>query len=256
MGETSPRHGTRRGIGLGCFHRPMLLSGWALNVLLLLCSAPLLAGCVLGQRSLKLPATGEATVIVGSAALPAPINQLARHPWVALRDEGSQLWERWEVMCCPGRHRRSTVRKSIRSPLSDYGGGGGDVRIHGMIGGTRAKRIAACVRERAPEYPHRHRYLVWPGPNSNTFVDWLVRACDINVDLPATSIGKDYRGLFGVSPTAGGTGVQLETPLLGLKLGLTEGIELHVLTFPIGIDLWPPALILPVGPGRLGIEDR
>ncbi len=234
----------------------MLISGRTLSVLLLLCAVPLLAGCVIGQRSLKLPTTHDALVVVGSAALPAPINRLARHPWVALRDEGKHKWERWEVMCCPGRRGRSTVRRSIRSPLSDYGGGGGDVRLHGVIRGARAKSIAACVRARGPYYPHRSDYLVWPGPNSNTFVDWLIRACDIDVDLPATSIGKDYRGLFGVSSTAGGTGLQIETPVVGLKIGLTEGIELHVLTFPIGIDLWPPAIILPVGPGRLGIEDR
>jgi len=29
-----------------------------------------------------------------------------------------------------------------------------------------------------------------------------------------------------------------------------------VLGLSFGVDLWPPALILPLGPGRLGFADR
>jgi hypothetical protein len=76
------------------------------------------------------------------------------------------------------------------------------------------------------------------------------------MDLPAPSIGKDYRGVFGVSGTSGGTGVQLETPLVGAKVGLTEGIEAHVLGMALGVDVWPPALIVPVEHGRVGFADR
>ncbi len=74
--------------------------------------------------------------------------------------------------------------------------------------------------------------------------------------LPATSVGKDWRGLVGAGLTSERTGVQLETPLLGLKVGLKEGIEVHVIGLSFGIDLWPPAIILPLGPGRLGVADR
>ena len=103
-------------------------------------------------------------------------------------------------------------------------------------------------------YPYPSSYRTWPGPNSNTFVDWLLRECHIPVDLAAQSIGKDYRGLLGFSTTSGGTGLQMETPIVGIKLGATEGVEVHMLTLAIGIDWWPPALILPVG--RLGVDDR
>ena len=39
-------------------------------------------------------------------------------------------------------------------------------------------------------------------------------------------------------------------------LGLKEGIELHVIGLSIGIDFWPPAIIVPLGPGRIGFADR
>jgi len=214
------------------------------------------AGCVVARRPAVVPPAGEPAALVGSAALVHPMNDLARHPWVALRDRDGG-WERWEVMCCPDNGgEMGTVRRSSIDPLDDHGGGGGDVRIHGVWSGSEAERIAACVRREAPAYPHRDRYHAWPGPNSNTFVDWLARRCSLGVDLPGPSIGKDYRGVIGVSTTGGGTGVQLETPLAGLKIGLTEGIEVHFLGLALGVDLWPPALIVPLGPGRLGFDDR
>ena len=215
-----------------------------------------LSACVVNQRTVAVPETDEAVVIVGSAALGQPMDGIARHPWVALREAGGTRWERWEVMCCPNSSPLSTVNKSSIEPTSDYGGGGGDVRFHGVWTGARAERAIECIRREAPRYPHRNKYRAWPGPNSNTFVDYMIRTCDLDVDLAAPSIGKDYRGLLGVSWTSGGTGFQVETPVVGLKLGLTEGIEVHLLGMAIGIDLWPPAIIVPVGPGRIGFDDR
>lgn len=47
-----------------------------------------------------------------------------------------------------------------------------------------------------------------------------------------------------------------DSAVVGLKLGLSEGIEVHIWTLALGLDLWPPALIVPVGDGRLGFADR
>lgn len=212
--------------------------------------------CVIGARTVREPGGTDPVVIVGSAALPEPIHDIARHPWVALRPGGSTKWERWEVMCCPDHSKFSTVKRSSIRPTSDHGGTGGDVRFHAIIRGKRAAKIIACVRKKAPTYPYRNEYQGWPGPNSNTFVDWLVRACGIHTELPAPNIGRNYRGLIGASWSAGGTGFQIDTYLFGFKLGLTEGIEIHLLGLSFGIDWWPPAIIVPVGPGRLGFDDR
>ncbi len=228
-------------------------TGLCLVAVVMLCS-----GCVVNQRAVEQPKTSSAAVLVGTAALPNPMDGLARHPWISLRDGESHQWERWEVMCCPDDGgEMGTVRRSNVGPLVDYGAGGGDVRIHAAYSGEAAERIIACMRENAPRYPYRNQYRAWPGPNSNTFVDYMARECGISVDLPAPSIGKDYRGVvLGVSTTSGGTGVQLETPIIGTKIGLTEGVELHLFGLAWGVDLWPPALIVPVGPGRIGFDDR
>ena len=131
------------------------------------------------------------------------------------------------------------------------------LRMDGHAASEAERGIDCLVKNEgaveAEIYPH---YLPWPGPNSNTFVDRLLRLCDLHADLPPTAIGRDYRCVIGMSLTSGGTGFQIETPIFGLRIGLTEGIEVHLLALAFGIDLWPPALILPIDPGRLGFDDR
>ncbi|MEO1272635.1 MAG: DUF3750 domain-containing protein [Myxococcota bacterium] len=209
-------------------------------------------GCAILQRPVELPTDDGPVVMVMSGALGQPLSDVARHPWIAMREEVGSNWIRYEVMCC----EPNTVERHIHDPLDDYGAGGGDVQVHGVIRGEEARDAIACIEREAKRYPYDDYYLVWPGPNSNTFVDYMIRTCDLDTELPATAIGRDYRGPVGVSTTAGGTGVQFESPVVGLKVGLTEGVELHIFTLAIGVDLWPPAIILPVGDGRLGFADR
>ncbi len=207
-------------------------------------AAASLGACVVASRPLRAPAGDEAAVLLLTGGLAPPIDQIARHPWFAVRLAGETSWRYVEV------------------------GGGGvsddpfvnepyvDVVLHGVWRGARAERAIACLAREAPPWLRALRYRAWPGPNSNTFADVMLRRCGLRASLPATSIGKDWRGGFGAGVTSEGTGVQVETPLLGLKLGLKEGVEVHVLGLSLGLDLWPPAIILPIGPGRLGFADR
>jgi hypothetical protein len=206
-----------------------------------------LAGCIVARRSLAPPPADETTVAVLSGTLPHPMEGIARHPWFAVRRAGEAAWTVYEV-----------------------GGGGseddpfrhhppyGDPILHGLWRGARAERAADCIARVGPEVKARIEagYVFYPGPNSNTFGDVVLRRCKLGASLPSTSIGKDWRGLVGAGVTSERTGVQIETPVLGVKLGLKEGVEVHLLGLSFGIDLWPPAIIVPLGPGRLGFADR
>ncbi|MCB9564903.1 MAG: DUF3750 domain-containing protein [Kofleriaceae bacterium] len=203
------------------------------------------SACVVLRRPVVAPGGDDAAVIVASSALGAPLDHIARHPWFAVREAGSSRWVRWEVGA-----------SGEAPPLEDLAGGGGDVRVHAVWRGARAERAIACLEREAPPWLAALHYRAWPGPNSNTFVDVMLRRCGLHASLAATAIGKDYRGAIGVSWTTEGTGVQLSTWLFGLRIGLKEGIQVHILGLPLGIDLWPPALIVPLGPGRIGFDDR
>lgn len=207
----------------------------------------LLTGCIVARQPLEAPDNNVTTVLLVTGALGHPIDKIARHPWLAVRRAHASEWIVYEV---------PSVCHCGDDPFHHEGYL--DPILHAVWRGAEADRAADCIEHEAEAIIHdidRH-YVFYPGPNSNTFGDRILRKCHLHASLPSTSVGKDWRGWIGAGVTSEGTGVQIETPVLGLKLGLKEGIEVHVIGLSIGIDLWPPAIILPVGPGRLGFADR
>lgn len=203
-----------------------------------------LAGCAVFPRPLTAPPNDQDTVLLISGGLGHPIEKIARHPWFAVRKAGESDWRIWEVPS-GGTTDDPFDNEPYVEPI-----------LHGVWRGAEATAAIACLEREAPPWLEQLDYLVWPGPNSNTFGDVMLRRCDLHASLPATAIGKDYRGLVGASWTTEGTGFQVETPVVGLRLGLKEGVQVHVLGLEVGVDLWPPAIIVPFGSGRLGIADR
>jgi Protein of unknown function (DUF3750) len=109
------------------------------------------------------------------------------------------------------------------------------------------KRIDKAARE----YPYAREYTLWPGPNSNTFTAHIARAVpELEVDLPATAIGKDYLGgsIFGAAPSGSGYQVSLGG-LLGIAASRVEGLEINVLGLNVGVG--PSGIKLPFV-GRIG----
>lgn len=78
----------------------------------------------------------------------------------------------------------------------------------------------------------------------------------LKLDLPANAIGKDYRPLTNpVGLSTSGSGLQISLlGLLGVSVGVQEGLEFNVLGLNFGIDLNTPALRLPFWE-RLGLKD-
>jgi len=205
-----------------------------------------LAGCIVARQRLEAPPNDQTTVLLVTGALGHPIDQIARHPWLAVRRAGATGWTVYEVPSI-GDYREPFHHSGYLDPI-----------LHKTWRGAEADRAADCIEREARDVIHRinRGYVFYPGPNSNTFGDVILRRCHLHASLPSTSVGKDWRGWIGAGVTSEGTGVQLETPIVGIKIGLKEGIEVHVIGLSIGIDLWPPAIILPLGPGRLGFADR
>jgi hypothetical protein len=75
----------------------------------------------------------------------------------------------------------------------------------------------------------------------------------LELDLPSTAIGKDYREIKDVvSLSPSGSGVQFSLwGLLGASAGVEEGLELNLLGLNFEIDVFDLAIELP-GIGRIG----
>ncbi|MCA8923792.1 MAG: DUF3750 domain-containing protein [Planctomycetes bacterium] len=223
----------------------------------LLCVALLGAGCSTAFDPAQIPRDQDYLVLVKSARLPGkfgPLVAQAHHAWFELKDGSDARWESLEVLASSPVQLTNVLRSDpLDFELDVLATERWEHPVHllQVLSGADAKRAIGILRAEAADYEAPDLYVAWPGPNSNTFVERLLRRCPgLDAALHHNSIGKDWAWLR-VGPSATGSGVELETPLLGVQLGLEEGVELHVLQLTFGIDLWPPALELPFLP-RLG----
>lgn len=176
------------------------------------------------------------------------------HTWIAVKPGDGLYYTRYEVFGWGVRHGRQAVR--IRTGMAPDGYWFGShpqllVDLRGEGVDPLIERIDAAARS----YPHDDVYRVWPGPNSNTFTAHIGRRVpELRLRLPPTAIGKDYiagGGVLARSPS--GTGVQLSLGgVLGVTLGIADGIEVNLLGLNAGIDVTRPAIKLP-GVGRIGM---
>jgi hypothetical protein len=81
------------------------------------------------------------------------------------------------------------VHRDLKDP--DDGVGGGPSRLVVVWEGEAAQRIVQVLNA-AESYPFCHLYHYWPGPNSNTFVAWVLREAGIEYALDPRGIGQRY----------------------------------------------------------------
>jgi hypothetical protein len=115
----------------------------------------------------------------------------------------------------------------------------------------RPRRSSRDIDQAARSYPYPAEYRAWPGPNSNTFTAWITRAVpELEADLPATAIGKDWLGSAVVGAAPSGGGVQLSLAgVLGVAVSAVDGLELNLLGLNFGLS--PTGVKLPMV-GRIG----
>ncbi|OLO06089.1 MULTISPECIES: DUF3750 domain-containing protein [Salinicola] len=170
------------------------------------------------------------------------------HTWIATKAEGASRYRVYQVLSW----RRPTVETGYALPDRQWYGN--PPTLLAEIRGDKAARAIREIERVVPDYPDPDRYRIWPGPNSNTFVAWVVRQVpELSVDFPPNAIGKDYLPGRIMAQTPTQTGYQLSLGgLFGVMLAWDEGFELDVLGLTVGFDWQSPALKLP-GIGRVGM---
>lgn len=204
--------------------------------------------CTVPQLPAKLPERDRPWIAVMSGEMPEAIQNVARHSWIVRNLPGAPYLRRWELL--------GTASGSLTKDALAYFGDG-EVAVHGIVEGSpeEIERISVCLDNEVVAYTQRHpTYFPMPGPNSNTFVAEALRHCGIHAELPSTAVGRDYRGIVGAGVTESGTGVQLESVVVGARIGLREGVEGHILGLALGVHTWPPGVTVPLNPGRFGID--
>jgi len=119
------------------------------------------------------------------------IGAIAVHYWFVVTDDAGAChrWEVWQTQNAGGTSV-GHVHCDLKAPAD--GVGGGPSRIAAVWTGDEAARIAA-VLAKPGSYPHARRYRYWPGPNSNSFVAWVLQRAGIQYALHWKGIGRRWR---------------------------------------------------------------
>jgi hypothetical protein len=174
------------------------------------------------------------------------------HTWIAAKRTNASTYTVYEVIGWRAYRGLSAVAIGARAPDNRWFGNLPVVVADQR--GTGVDDMIDRIEAAAGSYPYSNSYQVWPGPNSNTFVAHIARAVpELRVDLPPTAIGKDFltNGNI-IAKTPSGTGVQVSLfGLLGVMVGIEEGLEVNVLGLTFGVDPLDLAIKLPLV-GRIG----
>jgi hypothetical protein len=176
----------------------------------------------------------------------------AIHPWIIYKRQGEIAYTRYDVV---GWRAPQVIQRNYAVPDGLWYGSTPELLVDHR--GDHVESMINEIEAAIANYPYPNQYHSYPGPNSNTFLAHIGREVpSLKLDLPANAIGKDYRALtspIGVSPSGSGLQISL-LGLLGVSMGIQEGLEFNVLGMNFGIDFNTPALRLPFW-GRIGLKD-
>jgi hypothetical protein len=176
---------------------------------------------------------------------------LGVHTWISTKLKDADSYTVHHVVGFRSRRGLSVVVSAVDIPDRHWYGNSPSVLVD--IRGEEAESVIPKVLEAIDSYPFTDEYVMWPGPNSNTFTAYVGRQVpELKLDLPPTAIGKDYLAGGIMDTTPGGSGYQLSLfGLLGISLGWEEGLEVNILGLNFGINPVKLELKLPAV-GTLG----
>jgi len=176
------------------------------------------------------------------------------HTWIAVKPAAAAEYTVYEVIGWRLRWQDTALTIRERAPDARWFGSAPE-----LVADKRGPGVAdliARIDRAAHAYPWAGEYTAWPGPNSNTFTAWVLRAVpELEADLPPTAIGKDYAGIKLIGSAPSGRGIQFSLfGLAGFTASGVEGLEVNLLGLSFGINPFDPSLKLPlvgrVGPAR------
>jgi Protein of unknown function (DUF3750) len=176
------------------------------------------------------------------------------HTWIAVKPAAAAEYTVYEIIGWRLRSQDTALVVRHRAPDARWFGSAPELVAEKR--GAGVEELIARIDSAARSYPWAGEYTMWPGPNSNTFTAWVLRAVpELEADLPPTAIGKDYSGTKLAGPAPSGHGFQFSLfGLAAFTASAVEGFEVNLLGLSFGINPFDPSLKLPlvgrVGPAR------
>ncbi|ALA26483.1 hypothetical protein AVI51_10890 [Piscirickettsia salmonis] len=170
----------------------------------------------------------------------------AVHTWIAVKPYGATHYTNYQVIGWNAYHNRPIV--DISSGAPDRLWFGHTPIIVKSLTGKKAEILITKIAKAAKSYPYAHTYQAWPGPNSNTFIAYILdQTPEFGAIMPANALGKDYVSLkIIITRLADKTGYRLSLwGVLGLIISNRQGVQLNLFGLTLGLSWQPWGVILP-----------
>ena len=123
------------------------------------------------------------------------IGWLAVHYWFVIKENDNiQRWEVWQSQNVGGEENWGHLYFNLM-PF-DRGVGNGESWVEKQWDGDLAENLIIIIRQTPIDYPHNYLYRYYPGPNSNTYVQWILDRAGIDHQLSKKGWGKYYDRFF------------------------------------------------------------
>lgn len=116
------------------------------------------------------------------------IQTIMMHSWVLVKPQGVHEFERWEIWGADTGETGHIFKNYF--PLVDESDPLQFVIAEAV--GAEAGPIVEFVRTASTSYPCRNRYVLLPGPNCHTYLQWVVDSTGWDVTLPYGAWGNLY----------------------------------------------------------------
>ncbi len=129
--------------------------------------------------------------------------QFARHPWVVtVSPSGIHRWEIIHRLYNKKDHFGYVYKNFYSNPIQGIKKHPNSTKYWnstciGTITGNEnslAYNMVRFIENNSKNYPYRDVYHFYPGPNSNTYIQWILDAFpEANIKLPWNCFGKKYQ---------------------------------------------------------------
>ncbi|MEM6709866.1 MAG: DUF3750 domain-containing protein [Pseudomonadota bacterium] len=117
--------------------------------------------------------------------------RFAIHTWVATKDWDAPTYTIYQVI--GWRLRRTGTALSVSTGMPNRPWFRSPPLLLHEVRGPDAGGLIRQIETAVERYPYARQYTMWPGPNSNSFIEWIALSVpELKLTLPAKALGARW----------------------------------------------------------------